>query len=51
MKKVICYCHNHTNEDLQRDVVQYGRSTILEKIIAESKAGNCSCEVRNPKGK
>ena len=50
MGKIICYCHNHTKEDLEKDVIRHGRSTIMERIIAESKAGNCNCKRNNPKG-
>lgn len=51
MDEMICYCHNHTSSDLEKDVAEHGRSTIMEQIIAESKAGNCSCETNNPKGR
>lgn len=49
--EMICYCHNYTAEDLEKDAVEHGRSTIMEKIIGESKAGNCNCETNNPKGR
>ena len=51
MDKIICYCHNHTAAELERDVLQHGESTIMEQIIAESKAGNCNCAANNPKGR
>ena len=51
MDETICYCHNHTAGDLEKDVIEHGRSTIMEQIIAESKAGNCSRETNNPKGR
>jgi len=50
-EEMICYCHNYTAGDLEKDVAQHGRSTIMEKIIAESKAGNCNCATNNPKGR
>lgn len=50
-REMICFCHNYTAEDLVRDVAEHGKSTIMEKIIAESKAGNCNCSVNNPKGR
>ncbi len=50
-EEMICYCHSYTVSDLERDVAQHGRSTITEKIIAESKAGNCNCAANNPKGR
>ena len=47
----ICYCFNYTAADLEKDVMQHGRSTIMERIIAESKQGNCDCKNNNPKGR
>ena len=36
---MICYCHSYSVDDLEKDVAVHGRSTIMEKIICESKAG------------
>jgi hypothetical protein len=51
MDEMICYCHKYTAADLERDALEHGRSTIMEQIIAESKAGNCNCKTNNPKGR
>ncbi len=51
MEQIICYCHNHTAEDLKKDAIEHGKSVIMEQIIAESKAGNCNCATNNPKGR
>jgi len=51
METMICYCHGYTASALEEDVRKHGRSTIMEKIIAESKAGNCDCAKNNPKGR
>ncbi len=51
MDEMICYCHNYTAGDLEKDVIEHGRSTIMEQITAESKAGNCNCKSNNPKGR
>ena len=51
MDEMICYCHNYTVTDLTNDVAENDRSTIMEKIITESKAGNCDCKTNNPKGR
>jgi hypothetical protein len=48
---MICYCHNYTAADIREDALKNGRSTIMEKIMAESKAGNCNCAANNPKGR
>lgn len=47
----VCYCFGFTREDIQREVVETGRSTILGRIKTEVKAGKCACEVKNPSGK
>jgi len=47
----VCYCFGFTRKDIQREVVKTGRSTILGRIKAEVKAGNCACEMKNPSGK
>lgn len=51
MDEMICYCHNYTASDLEKNVIEHGRSTIMEQIILESKAGNCNCKKNNPKGR
>ncbi len=49
--RYICYCFKHTKEALQEDARAHGRSTIMEQIIAASKAGNCNCAQNNPKAR
>ncbi len=50
-KEYICYCFKHSKEALVEDATRHGRSTIMEQIIADSKAGNCNCKTNNPKGR
>lgn len=49
--QIICYCHNYTVGDLEDDAQAHGRSLIMERIMAESRAGNCNCEEKNPWGR
>jgi len=51
MEEQICYCFNFTAKDIEADVRVHGRSTILEKILSEKKAGGCQCATKNPKGR
>ena len=51
MDEMICYCHHHTASELKKNVLEHGKSTIMEQIMAESKADNCNCETNNPKGR
>ena len=45
---LICYCFGYTAGDIQRDIEENGRSLIMEKIMAEKKAGACNCAEKNP---
>lgn len=51
MAEKICWCFGYTNEDIVRDVLQHGRSLIMERIMANKKDGKCDCAHKNPKGK
>jgi hypothetical protein len=51
MGKLICFCFGYSETDLQQDVRKHGKSLIMEKIMAEKKAGGCQCETKNPKGR
>lgn len=51
MEEMICHCFGHTASDIRKDVGLHGRSTILEKILSEKKAGACQCAVKNPRGR
>ncbi len=46
----ICYCFDVSAEDLRREVQTVGRAPSAERIKAEVRAGNCSCERKNPSG-
>ena len=50
MDKIVCYCFGYTAADIERDVLRNGRSTILERILAEKRAGTCRCALKNPNG-
>lgn len=52
MQEMICYCFSYTEQDIVDDVIQHGgRSTIMERIAGEKKAGQCRCKETNPKGR
>ena len=51
MTDYICYCFEYTEADIIEDVQKNnGRSTIIERIISETRSGNCQCRTKNPKG-
>ena len=49
--RLVCYCFEHTREEIQQDFLRQGESTIKADIREKVAAGLCSCEVKNPKGK
>ena len=51
MEGLICYCFNYTVSDIEIDIRQKGKSTILDRILAEKKSGGCQCATKNPKGR
>ena len=46
----ICYCFGFTEAMAVEEIRAMGKCTIPQHIIAEVKAGNCACEIRNPQG-
>ena len=46
----VCYCFGWTPQKIQAEIKTTGKSTAIEQIKAQVKAGNCYCEVTNPQG-
>lgn len=46
----LCYCFGHSAESIREEWSRTGKSTVLDAIKAEVKAGTCHCEVTNPGG-
>jgi cation transport ATPase len=51
IKDLVCYCFGFTKHDIAQDLVENGRSLIMEKIMTEKKTGGCDCKNLNPKGR
>lgn len=47
----VCYCFDFTEKMVLDEIREKGYSTIIDTIRAETKAGNCACEIKNPSGK
>lgn len=45
-----CYCFGWTPQKIQDEIKSTGKSTVIDQIKAQVKAGNCYCEVTNPQG-
>lgn len=52
MDRFICYCFEHTEADIRREVLEHGgHSKILEKILAAKKRGGCQCTEKHPESR
>ncbi len=51
MDERVCFCFGYSAADIRADVLAHGRSTIMERILAEKKNGCCHCAEKNPKGR
>ena len=49
--KVICYCFDVTYCEVSKEFERDGSSKTKEFVIAQTKARNCACEIRNPSGR
>jgi hypothetical protein len=48
---LVCHCFQYTRKQIEKDCLENGRSTILEKLVLEKKSGACDCANKNPKGR
>jgi len=46
----VCYCFGWTPQKIVGEIETTGKSTAIDRIKAQVKAGNCYCEVTNPQG-
>jgi len=52
MKPFVCYCFEHTEDDIRRDVLENaGHSAILEKILTAKRQGACQCAEKHSEGR
>jgi hypothetical protein len=51
MCDLVCYCFGYSAEDIRKDYLENGKSSISERIKAEKRFGNCQCATKNPTGK
>ncbi|MGH7449892.1 MAG: putative iron-sulfur cluster-binding metallochaperone [bacterium] len=49
-KAPVCYCFNWTRARIKQQIKETGQSTAAMEIAREIKAGNCACDLKNPKG-
>lgn len=46
----VCYCFDHSVEEIYDEVEQTGKSTVSAEIKKRIAAEGCSCETKNPLG-
>jgi hypothetical protein len=46
----VCYCFDWTRGRIKQQIIETGKSSAALEIAGEVKAGNCVCDVKNPKG-
>ncbi len=46
----VCYCFGHTQESIREEIERTGGSKVVASITEKVKAGECRCEILNPKG-
>lgn len=46
----VCYCFRHTSGSIRTELLQSGRSTVVETVTQGTKVHQCACEIRNPQG-
>jgi hypothetical protein len=47
---LVCYCFRHSAGRIRAEILETGKSTVIEEIAAGIKAGQCACDWRNPQG-
>ncbi len=51
MEELVCHCFGYSAKDIEQDLAEHGRSTLVERIQATLKAGASQCATKNPKGR
>jgi hypothetical protein len=47
----VCYCFDWSRDRIKKEFEETGKSTAAKQIAREVKAGNCRCDIKNPKGR
>lgn len=46
----VCYCYQHTPASIRAELLEHGKTDVVERVTSGTKAGSCACEIRNPQG-
>lgn len=48
--RLLCYCFGETESIIRSELVEHGRSAVVDRIREHIAAQRCACEIRNPRG-
>ncbi len=46
----VCYCFQHSPATIRAELLATSVSSVVERVTAGVKTGQCACEIRNPQG-
>jgi hypothetical protein len=49
-ERLLCYCFGENERDVCAELMESGRTAVVERIRAHIAAQRCACEIRNPRG-
>jgi hypothetical protein len=48
--RLLCYCFGENERDVRAELMDGGRSGVVDRIRTHIAAERCACEIRNPRG-
>jgi len=48
--RLLCYCFGETESDIQNELLEHGRTEVVNRIREHIAAQRCACDIRNPRG-
>ena len=48
--RLLCYCFGETESVIRSELVEHGRTGVVDRIREHIAAQRCACELRNPRG-
>lgn len=48
--RLLCYCFGETESAIQAELVEQGKSGVVDRIREHITAQRCACDIRNPRG-
>jgi hypothetical protein len=48
--RLLCYCFGETEAIIRTELLEHGRSDVIDRIRAHIRAQRCACDIRNPRG-